>query len=390
MSRLRLFIASTQEAKNLATALQSCFDAKRVEARVWSDGPYGDATILGTLLKECEQQDFFAVVLTGDDTAQKSGRVLAVPRDNCIFELGLFMGALDLDPQRCFLLTTLDRNSLPSDLGGVIYKRIENFSEKDDLGDLLKCKDAMIPIHASMLIDMAGKGSLGSARGSLRPFPVAWLMEREKTSGGDLEVAGEVFIDADVPLERNNGMVAAQVLENMRADVSYTYFFGPKANVGHIAEMLQTLATAGLGGDGAADKKLTPSARTALTSQYHDKVTENLLLLSRRLSILRRRYDAPLPLCIHNAQMPELAKCYLRLPMATASFVKWGERDPAFKVAEDLQRLRPRTKPDYIFHPIAGDSEFYAQTRADLEPCIFKLFDKNLYPTLTQICFGAK
>jgi len=63
--------------------------------------------------------DFAILLLTPDDIVQSRSTELASPRDNVIFELGLFMGELGRD--RTFILQQPGSGmKIPTDLAGVV------------------------------------------------------------------------------------------------------------------------------------------------------------------------------------------------------------------------------------------------------------------------------
>jgi hypothetical protein len=69
-------------------------------------------------LEAAQNSDFAALVLTPDDWVVTRGAEFAVARDNVIFELGVFLGALG--PRRVFIIHPRGENiRLPSDLAGV-------------------------------------------------------------------------------------------------------------------------------------------------------------------------------------------------------------------------------------------------------------------------------
>jgi Predicted nucleotide-binding protein containing TIR-like domain len=77
-----------------------------------------------------EQFDFGIMVLSPDDLLESRNERFASPRDNVVFELGLFMGRLGRS--RTFIVHEKDANlKLPSDLAGISispYRKRENMS----------------------------------------------------------------------------------------------------------------------------------------------------------------------------------------------------------------------------------------------------------------------
>jgi hypothetical protein len=69
-------------------------------------------------VKALPRYDFAVLVVTADDLATSRGASRAVPRDNVVFEAGLFMGRLG--PERTFVLyDAAAQPKLPSDLAGI-------------------------------------------------------------------------------------------------------------------------------------------------------------------------------------------------------------------------------------------------------------------------------
>jgi hypothetical protein len=89
------------------------------EITLWNEGafPLGE-TFIESLTRGLERFDFAVLVLTPDDLVQSRSTESFSPRDNVIFELGLFMGGLGRD--RTFILHQFDAClKIPSDLSGV-------------------------------------------------------------------------------------------------------------------------------------------------------------------------------------------------------------------------------------------------------------------------------
>jgi predicted nucleotide-binding protein len=70
------------------------------------------------LEREVNSADFAIAVVTGEDVVTSRKRRKVAPRDNVVFELGLFMGQLGRD--RTVIVTPRGMNlKLPSDLHGL-------------------------------------------------------------------------------------------------------------------------------------------------------------------------------------------------------------------------------------------------------------------------------
>jgi predicted nucleotide-binding protein with TIR-like domain/PilZ domain-containing protein len=115
----RVFVGSSNEGKTLAENLQLEL-GEGVDATLWSQGVFGlSKGILEELVRAPQSYDFAVLVLTSDDLSYKRGVESNAPRDNVIFELGLFMGALGRE--RTFVVCARDEPlELPSDLAGIL------------------------------------------------------------------------------------------------------------------------------------------------------------------------------------------------------------------------------------------------------------------------------
>jgi len=114
----RVFIGSSSEGKAIADAIQVGMD-RDAEVTVWDQGAFGlSKGTLENLVELPEDFDFAVLVLTPDDLVQKRGSARNSPRDNVLFELGFFMGALGRE--RTFMVYSRDDPpELPSDLAGI-------------------------------------------------------------------------------------------------------------------------------------------------------------------------------------------------------------------------------------------------------------------------------
>jgi predicted nucleotide-binding protein len=116
--RSRLFVGSSSEGLAVAQAIQSLLDSVS-EVNLWTQGVFGlTHGTLESLVAASSGYDFAILVLTPDDLSISRGGTSAAARDNVLFELGLFIGALGRE--RTFIV--YDRTAppaLPSDLAGV-------------------------------------------------------------------------------------------------------------------------------------------------------------------------------------------------------------------------------------------------------------------------------
>jgi hypothetical protein len=118
VARAKIFVGSSREGQDIARAIRQ--QLKDIaEVTLWSDGTFrpGGST-LESLVKTLLDYDFAILAVTPDDTIKVRGSIISAPRDNVVFEAGLFTGAIGRS--RTFLV--YDTNAapkLPSDLSGV-------------------------------------------------------------------------------------------------------------------------------------------------------------------------------------------------------------------------------------------------------------------------------
>lgn len=117
--RIRVFVISSVEALPIARAIQSAFEYDNFTVVVWTDGVFKVANYtLQSLEDEIDNSDFAIAIAHPDDKVESRKAEWPQPRDNVIFELGLFMGRLGR--ARAILMEPRDEKvKLPSDLAGV-------------------------------------------------------------------------------------------------------------------------------------------------------------------------------------------------------------------------------------------------------------------------------
>lgn len=117
----RVFIGSSSESKKAALAVKKALD-RVAEAVVWTQGNVfepGKFT-LESLEEQARRSDFAVMVFALDDVIFCRGKRQASPRDNVIFELGLFMGATDR--KRAFVVAPHGKNlKIPTDILGANF-----------------------------------------------------------------------------------------------------------------------------------------------------------------------------------------------------------------------------------------------------------------------------
>jgi predicted nucleotide-binding protein len=117
--KIRVFIISSAEALGVARSVQNAFEHDPFLTIVWTDGVFrATHYTLQSLEDQVDNSDFAVAIAHADDVTDSKGTLWPAPRDNVIFELGLFMGRLG--KARAILMEPRDVGvKLPSDLAGV-------------------------------------------------------------------------------------------------------------------------------------------------------------------------------------------------------------------------------------------------------------------------------
>lgn len=158
MERLRILVASSSEHLVIAmrvVALLNSPDATGhgtntiLEAHPWTDTTFTfGRTYIESLELELDRADFAVVILSASDVGWVRGQRVNLPRDNVIFEYGLFAGRLGRD--RClFFIDASSQTRVASDLSGVKEVDFVTGSDTDDGGprDLAaRCREVAVQI----------------------------------------------------------------------------------------------------------------------------------------------------------------------------------------------------------------------------------------------------
>jgi Predicted nucleotide-binding protein containing TIR-like domain len=115
--RQRIFIGSSTEGRGLCDALVTLLTDK-IEVVPWYISFSAGQTAVEALLEVVATHDFGAFVLSPDDGAEVRGSTVVLPRDNVLFEAGMFMAVHG--PHRTFLVRPTTPNfHLLSDVNGI-------------------------------------------------------------------------------------------------------------------------------------------------------------------------------------------------------------------------------------------------------------------------------
>lgn len=248
MDKPRIFLGSSKEQQKLLQALtRGLEEVANVEPWTTSFNP-GTAT-LERLLELAREVDFAAFVFAQDDwttnsppASDPSGSGQASPRDNVVFEAGLFGGALGM--RRTFILHA-SGSKLPTDLLGLTSVRYEATTPAEmrvvnqklrkaieDAGRVARIeglwwqfslteRTAREPSAISLLrisrdrdgvLEVAGRGWQDDGRLSVRCWSEA-VKERKEPSGVFYHWNGERPLDADCPQLYGTGEIRMESAE---------------------------------------------------------------------------------------------------------------------------------------------------------------------------------
>lgn len=116
-----VFIGSSSEGYEAADCIYRSLRRSSVVPYLWTNGVFEcSKTTIEDLVRTANSSDFAIIVLSGDDVTRSRGKAISSPRDNVVFELGLFMGALSRNRTYVVAQKGIDIK-LPTDLLGVMF-----------------------------------------------------------------------------------------------------------------------------------------------------------------------------------------------------------------------------------------------------------------------------
>lgn len=137
--KLKIFLGASREGEKY---LQELIDALSAEFDVipWYDRnvfSLNNQVFLDSLIKQSYLVDFAVFLATADDLTQSRGENQYAPRDNVIFEFGLFLQSLG--KERCFMLAE-ENVKILSDMAGI---SLNKFSRDDSNTDFAQAVDKL-------------------------------------------------------------------------------------------------------------------------------------------------------------------------------------------------------------------------------------------------------
>lgn len=141
--RVRVFIICSVEALPVARLIHSGLQHDPFDVIIWSEGVFKATNYtLESLEDEVDQADFAIAVAHSDDIAEIREVEWPVPRDNVIFELGLFMGRLGRS--RAILMEPREEKvKLPSDFAGLTTIGYRYAPGKDEASHIAPAVNAL-------------------------------------------------------------------------------------------------------------------------------------------------------------------------------------------------------------------------------------------------------
>ena len=134
--KINVFIGGSSEALNVAKKVSEILtESGRFNVVIWNKDTFTyNESFLSSLIKASLIYDFGIFVASSDDLALIRKNIDTIPRDNVIFEYGLFLGALG--NKKTFLLQE-DSCKLPTDLLGYTTPRYKSKFKPKEWTDLV-------------------------------------------------------------------------------------------------------------------------------------------------------------------------------------------------------------------------------------------------------------
>ncbi len=144
-----VFIGSSSENLDFAKKLREKIQNDSRDVSIWCDGGIFELSksALDSLITSARNYDFAVMIFDDNDIVESRSKTSYAPRDNVIFELGLFMGSLGAERSYIVRSNSADLK-IPSDLLGITTLVMD----KDKLDESLGAVSAQI----SSAIDKLG------------------------------------------------------------------------------------------------------------------------------------------------------------------------------------------------------------------------------------------
>jgi hypothetical protein len=134
-----VFIGSSSEGLAIAKTIERALNnSNACSAEVWNQGLFRLGDVVPTRLQEIAMtHDFAVLVFSPDEILLTRGDVVVAPRDNLVFELGLFCGILGLE-RTCLVASKNARPKLPTDFIGLTHAKYSDPANRDGVPDTIE------------------------------------------------------------------------------------------------------------------------------------------------------------------------------------------------------------------------------------------------------------
>ena len=203
-----IFIASSKYAKDFAQTLANGLDEYsgkyKITTNTWWDAASTLGSVLEDLISQTDKSDFAIILLTSqidpEANEENADAEKKKVKYNCIYEAGLFTGALGPSKDRCFIVTSGGIEDLPSDIYGIKHFTFDE-KNKDKVNQQLK----QISQSIGQVICRYEEDMVHPVRGLKRPLLSAeelFRREAHHQCGGKLKLRGAlVFVNTPTPVE---------------------------------------------------------------------------------------------------------------------------------------------------------------------------------------------
>jgi hypothetical protein len=191
-----LFVGSSTKGVEVARAVQVGLQDV-AEVTLWNQGFFGlSQGTLEALVNNIERFDFAVLVATPDDMVTRREEPALSPRDNVMFELGLFMGRLGR--ARTYLIADPRVVRLPTDLAGVSVGEYDSARNDGNLIAALGPATYLIRNAIRDLGPMPDRGIEQFARATDQVADISSTMERlihllARSRAVELKIISEQF-----------------------------------------------------------------------------------------------------------------------------------------------------------------------------------------------------
>lgn len=203
----RIFIGSSSEGLNVAERVKFFF-SESYDCFLWTDDIFkNNESFLETLLKSASLFDFAFLIFSADDMELVRDNIFDAPRDNVLFEYGLFLGRVGVD--RAYIIAEKDVK-IPTDMLGITYTRYD--TENKVATDTLEIGLDKLKKQIDENVKLGHLGLLPSTVLAISYFEgfvkltAEWLIE----NAGSIEVSGKKY---------ENGILRIKLPDTLDTDI---------------------------------------------------------------------------------------------------------------------------------------------------------------------------